>query len=478
MRRALADSFSSPILTGTLTLLIAVVAVYLSYTAQNGLPFVPSYQVSAEVPNADELVKDAPVRIGGAQVGLVLKITPEPATVREPRPYARVTMSLSRSVAPLPVDSRDEVRLLSVLGGKYVEIQPGHARGGIPDGGTIPLAQSNPVVDLDQVFRTLGGPATVRGIRGAVRSFGDALAGRGGDLNDTISALAQALPPVQRLLQTVAAPQTNLAGFIGGVAQVTATLAPVAPTLTALLADGATTFEALNASGRALAATLDELPQTESAVTADLNASEPALTDARRLLGRLEPAATLLPAALAQVDGIATGATPVFRQAPQLVAPLTGTLHAVDQLAKDPNASGAFRIIGNNDLASFSASGFVGLGAILKAAEPGQRRCNLEVPWLLNFSSALGEGDAAGSWLRTFEIFDPAELFPAAKPASTLHVNYYPREDATDCAAGNEQYVKGQQFGNPPGRHFAFEATSPPPGVLSRAAQAGLLSGP
>jgi virulence factor Mce-like protein len=477
MRRALSDSFSSPILTGTLTLLIAVVAVYLSYTAQNGLPFVPSYQVSAEVPNADELVKDAPVRIGGDQVGLVLRIAPEPATSGRRRPYARITMSLSRSVAPLPVDSRDEVRLLSVLGGKYVEIQPGHAHQGIPDGGTIPLAQSNPVVDLDQVFRTLGGPATVSGIRNSVRSFGDALAGRGGDLNDTIHALAQALGPARRVLETLAAPQSDLAGFVTGAARVSATLVPVAPTLTALLADGATTFQALNAAAPALAAALEQLPQTESAATADLTAAEPGLIDARRLLALLDPAAALLPAALTQVEGIATDATPVFRKAPALIAPLKGTLHAVDALARDPNASGAFRIIGNNDLASFSASGFVGLGAILKAAEAGQRRCNLEVPWLLNFANALGEGDAAGAWLRTFEIFDPGELLPAAKPSSTLHVNYYPREDSTDCAAGNEQYLKGQRFGNPPGRHFGFEQTSPPPGVLSRAAHAGLLSG-
>jgi virulence factor Mce-like protein len=477
MRNALRDSFNSPILTGTLTLLVAVVAVYLSYTAQNGLPFVPSYQVSAELPNADELIKDAPVRIGGAQVGLVLAITPEPATTRQPQPYAKITMSLSQSVQPLPVDSRDEVRLLSVLGGKYVEIEPGHSRAGIPDGGTIPLAQANPVVDLDQVFRTLGGPATVSGIRSSVASFGDALAGRGGALNDTFSNLAAALGPVQRLLATLAAPQTDLAGFIGGAANLSSALAPVAPTLAALFADGASTLQALNQASPALATTLEQLPPTESAATSDLNGSEPGLVDAQKLLARLAPAASLLPAALAQVDGIATQATPVFRRVPQLIGPLRSTLTAVDRLAKDPTSTGAFKIIGNNDLASFAASGFVGLGAILKSAEPGQKRCNLEVPWLLNFSSALMEGDSAGAWLRTFEIFDPAELLPAAKPASTLHVNYYPREDATDCAAGNEPYLPGQQFGNPPGQQFSFEQTSPPPGVLARAAAAGLLSG-
>ncbi len=474
--RPIADSFNNPILTGALTLLIAVVAVYLSYTAQNGLPFVPSYQVSAEVRNADELVKDAPVRIGGAQVGLVLGITPEPATTRRPAPYARITMSLSRSVAPLPADSYDEVRLLSVLGGKYMEIEPGHARRGIPDGGTIPLTQSASVVDLDQVFRTLGGPATVKGIRSSVSSFGDALAGRGGALNATLFNLHAALPALERVLQTLASPTTDLAGFVDGAAQLSSALAPVAPTVTALLADGATTFKALNAAAPALASTLERLPSAESAATSDLNGSEPALADAQTLLARLGPAAGLLPAALQQLDGLAVQATPVFKRMPALIGPLRATLAAVDQLAKDPVSTAAFRIIGNNDLASFSASGFVGLGAILKAAEAGQQKCNIEVPWLLNFSSSLTEGDAAGAWLRSYEVFDPNELLQSATTSPTLHANFYPHENATDCEAGNEQYLPGRQLGNPPGNQSGYEATSPPPGVLARAAQAGLLS--
>ena len=57
-----------------------IVAVYLSYIAENGLPFVPTYNINVDVANAAELVKNADVRIGGARVGQVLTITPEPAT--------------------------------------------------------------------------------------------------------------------------------------------------------------------------------------------------------------------------------------------------------------------------------------------------------------------------------------------------------------------------------------------------------------
>jgi virulence factor Mce-like protein len=475
IRTAVGDAFNNPVLTGALTLLVTLVAVYLSYIAQNGLPFVPSYEVRADLPNADELVKDADVRIGGARVGVVLAITPEPATPQRPEPVARITMSLSKSIEPLAVDSRAGVRLLSVLGGKYVEIQPGHSRRGIPDGGTIPVAQSNPAVDLDQVFRTFG-PKTIDGIRSTVQSLGDGLAGRGSSINDSLVNLHAALAPLQLVLATLASPRTDLGGLIAGVADTTTALAPLAPTLAALLADGATTFGALARAGPALSRVLEQLPGAEASATADLRGSEPALADAQTLLARLAPAGPLLKPALGQLYGIATAATPVFRRAPELIEPLRRTLGAVDRLAQDPASSEAFKLLGNNDLASFAASGFVGLGAILKSAAPGQLSCNLEVPWLTNFSSAISEGDSTGTWLRTVLVFDPSQLLQSKKTSPTLHDNFYPHEDSSECEAGNEPYLAGRQLGNPPGDQHGVQETVPPPGVTAEAARAGLIT--
>jgi virulence factor Mce-like protein len=476
MRNGLRDSFNNPVLTGALTILVTLVAVWLSYTAQNGLPFIPTYEVKADLPNADELVKDADVRIGGARVGVVLAITPEPATRSRPRPVAQITMSLSKSVQPLPVDSRAGVRLLSVLGGKYVELQPGHSSRGIPDGGTIPVSQSNAVVDLDQVFRTFG-PKTISGIRSTVQSLGDGLAGRGTAINDSIVSLHAALPPLQRVLAMLASPRTDLGGFITGAADTTSALSPVAATFVQALSDGATTFEAVARAGPSLGRLLDQLPGTESLARTTLRDSDPALLDAQTLLERLRPAGPLLGPALSQLYGVATAATPVFRRLPALIGPLKQTLSTVDTLAKDPASSEAFKLLGSNDLATFAASGFVGLGAILKAAEPGQLHCNLEVPWLLNFSSAISEGDSNGSWLRTGLVLDPAELVQASTTSPTLHDNFYPHEDASECEAGNEPYGSGQDLGNPPGLQHGIEQTTPPPGVTAEAQAAGLITG-
>ena len=72
MRRRGASSIAAnPVLIGAATTLVVIVAVFLAYNANNGLPFVPTYQLDAEVPNAANLVRGNDVRMGGARVGVI-----------------------------------------------------------------------------------------------------------------------------------------------------------------------------------------------------------------------------------------------------------------------------------------------------------------------------------------------------------------------------------------------------------------------
>jgi ABC-type transporter Mla subunit MlaD len=72
--RRQASLASNPLLIGAVTTLLVVVAVYLSYNANSGLPFVPTYDLKAELPNANGLIKGNDVRIGGTRVGIVENI--------------------------------------------------------------------------------------------------------------------------------------------------------------------------------------------------------------------------------------------------------------------------------------------------------------------------------------------------------------------------------------------------------------------
>ena len=61
----------SPLLIGAVTTLIVVVAVFLSYNANNGLPFVPTYNIKVALPEASGLQPSNQVRIAGTRVGVV-----------------------------------------------------------------------------------------------------------------------------------------------------------------------------------------------------------------------------------------------------------------------------------------------------------------------------------------------------------------------------------------------------------------------
>jgi virulence factor Mce-like protein len=472
-------ALGSPIIVGTITIIVLGIAVYLSYIAANGLPFVPSYRVNVQVANADEVSKNADVRIGGARVGQVLTITPEPPSRTWPHPYAQLGLSLQRSAEPLPPDTHYEVRLSSVLGGKYVELYPGRSQTrGIADGGTLKLNANPrlnhelPFVDLDTALRTFG-PATRRALRGSIAGFGDAVAGRGVQLNDITHSLARGLGPLQTLLRMFADPSNRLSGLIAGGAATTTALAAVAPTINALLSDSAATFGALQDS--ALGQAIDRLPRTETSATNDLGASLPALSESARLAQALRPSAALLPTAATRFDAIVTGATPVFRRVPALASDLQDAIAAVQALARDPASRQVFQGLGSNDLATFGASGLNGLGAILRAVAPAQFACNVASLWLRNFAAGLTEGDSTGSWLRTMPLFDPNQATQTATPAPDLHLNYYPTESAAQCQAGNEAYTGKQLIGNPPRTSTTVDDTAPPPGVLERGRQAGLV---
>ncbi len=480
-RSAFSDVFNNPILIGTITILIVIVAVYLSYIAENGLPFVSTYNINVDVANAAELVKNADVRIGGARVGQVLTITPEPATKQWPHPFARLGLALQSSLDPLPRDTHYQVRLASVLGGKYVEIIPGTSTApGLPDGGTFTLSTNParnhniPFVDLDTAFATFG-PKTQRGLRNVIAEFGNAVAGRGAQLNEATVSLRALLGPLESVLNVLADPNTRFSQFVSGLAATTGALAPVAPTLSSLLSDTATTFQALDTA--ALGQTIDQLPGTESLGTTVFTQALPVLTETASIVQSFKPAAALLPQAAQQLDKILVSATPVFKQVPPVANELQSTLAAVDALARDPAATQTFEVLGSTDLATFGSSAFIGLGAILDTVAQAQFACNVAPLWARNFDSALTEGDSTAAWLRFGPVLDLAggEMFAADKPSPDLHLDFYPKENSSECQGANDVYRGTQLIGDPGPSSTVVDNTSPPPGVLAKGRKAGLV---
>ncbi len=445
-RFAFREIFDNPILVGTITILITVVAVYLSYIAENGLPFVPTYNVKVDVANASELVKNADVRIGGARVGQVLTITPEPATKRYPHPYAQLGLALQRSLEPLPLDTQYQIRLASVLGGKYVELFPGQATGhGLPDGGTFTISanprlnHNRPFVDLDTAFATFG-PKTQRGLRLVIGQLGDAVAGRGAQLNDAIYSTRGLIGPLESLLALLASPKTHLSQFVSGLAATTGALAPVMPTLSSLLSNAATTFDALDE----LEPGCGDRPGAADRAGRDDRVDERAAGAHRRGIDRPEPQAR--GGAAAGRGGSAGRDHP--RRDPGVQAgagavgqPARRASEAVDALAKDPASTQVFKVLGSTDLATLGSSAFIGLGAILRTVAGQQLACNVTGLWVRNFASSLSEGDNTGTWLRFAPIITTTQLLQTADAVGRPAPQLLPEGELDERVPGRQRGV-------------------------------------
>ncbi len=119
--------FANPVLVGAVTILVITVAVFLAYNANSGLPFVPTYELKAHVPNGAQLVAGNEVREGGHRIGTITEITPN--LRKDKTTGAELLMQLDAEAGPVPADSTVRIRPRSALGLKYVELERGDVQG-------------------------------------------------------------------------------------------------------------------------------------------------------------------------------------------------------------------------------------------------------------------------------------------------------------------------------------------------------------
>src|ERR687890_892176 len=215
----------NPVLIGAATVLVVIVAVFLSYNANQGLPFVPTYALKAQTPSAANLVRGNEVRIGGTRVGSVDKIEVERQD--DGTSIAVLGLKLEESVAPLPKDSTVLIRPRSALGLKYVELTRGKSDEGFQDGDTIPLSSATPApVEFDE-FVNMFDEDTRGASQTNLRGFGDALAGRGQSINQAIGALRPLLRDIIPVARMLSDPDTGLKRTIQALGRTAALVAPV-----------------------------------------------------------------------------------------------------------------------------------------------------------------------------------------------------------------------------------------------------------
>lgn len=120
---------------GALVLIGAFVFLIFSYTtADQGN--VSGYRVSADFSNIGGLKVGDDVEVSGVKVGQVADIQLDPKTY-----LASVTMEVRDNVA-LPDDTTALISSQSLLGGKYLSLEPGGSADILKDGGKISYTQA------------------------------------------------------------------------------------------------------------------------------------------------------------------------------------------------------------------------------------------------------------------------------------------------------------------------------------------------
>lgn len=464
-RRRSGGFITSPVLIGAVTLLVAIVAVFLAYNANNGLPFVPRYSLHIQVRDASELTSDAEVHMaGGALVGHVNSI--DPARTASGQPIAVLNVALNKSIEPLPIDSTWRVRLKAAIGLKYLELTPGSSSRMLRDGATVPLSRTSEAVDLDQLL-SMYNPPTRAGVVAATAGYGYGLAGRGSDLNSAIHAFVPLVTDLGPVMQSLASRRTDLAGFFHGLEAFSSAVAPVAPEQADLYVNMATTFRALaSVAVPFLQNWISQTPPTFQTVIAQGPTIEPFLTDTAALFGELRPGFVTLPESapvLAQTFAIGLhNLPPTFTGSQSLNAELTSLAHALANYGQNTTVQQGL------DRLTLTASS---LRSPLAFLAPVQASCNYITLTLRNFSSLLSDPVATGTRFRfnvvAIDDVPGEESVPSQQPYTTpdtspadshgpIHVNPYPYTASPgqpqECAAGNEPFSAAHAvIGNPPG---------------------------
>lgn len=453
--------FANRVLIGALTVLVMIVAVFLAYNANSGLPFVPTYDLNVDVPDAAGLIPSNEVLIGGTRVGFIGSITGQ--SLPSGRAIAVLHLKLDKSVQPLPADSTDLVRPVSPLGSKYLQITRGDSATMLAPGATIPLSHTRLPVELNDLFSMFNAP-TRRASKVNLDSFGDGFAGRGGDLNDALSRLQPLVDALLPVMSNLMDPRTRWAPLFPSLEQAAHEVVGVARQQAQLVAGIDETFTPLAGATHALQASIAGGPPALRTATRQLPAQARFVNDTTALFARLRPAFLSLGRASEQLAPAEATGIPALRRAPALNDRLLSTMTALQRFVDDRRTLPGLVLL-------TETAGL--LEPTVAYIEPAQTSCNYLALFFRNLESALSESDSIGSELTVEPLALPqlpnSEAGPASAPAdgppasaipgltagqrssvddSFLHSDPYPGTDApgqpAGCAAGNERYIPGR----------------------------------
>lgn len=464
----------SPLLVGATAVLLAVVVIFIAYNANQGLPFVPATELTFESPSGAALTPGNEVREGGKRIGFVSELRPRRRS--DGRVVADIRVELEEDAGPFPRDSTVAVRPQSLTGLKFVEFTRGRSSESLEDGDTIAVGRNRVPVQGDDV-QNMYDAATRLGIQSVLTGGGNALIGRGPEINDAIGDLPRTLRHLEPVMRTLGDPDTRLERLVVSLERTVRALDPVADRYAHGFTAGADALEAWSRDPASLEETNRQAPPTLEQGLVSLPVQRTFLEHTTATSRALRGAAEVMPATLPVIASALDRGVPVQRELPRLSAQLKPTLVALEELTADPRTTAALR--GVTDTVDL-------LRPITRFLGPYITVCN-SLNYGFTFASEAGMEPAVGRAQRILALVTPSPrnaehpglgTIGARRPvngepvqegladtAPYLHLNVNPAAIDTrgnaDCESGQRGYVRRVARSAPPDRNIVIDPNIP-----------------
>jgi phospholipid/cholesterol/gamma-HCH transport system substrate-binding protein len=268
------------------------------------------YTVDAELQTAQAVVpgQGQTVAIAGVEVGDI-------GSVRLENGRALVEMKIKRDYAPIYKDATILLRPKTGLKDMYLSLDPGTpAAGEIPEGGRVPVDNTLPDVNPDEILASLDGD-TRDYLRILLNSGAEALSGNSpARLRQTLKRFEPTTRDTERITKRLIDRRRNLQRVVHNFQELANELGDKDTQLGEFVDSANANFEAIARQDTSLRAALRELPGTLDQTTSTLRGVDALASNLGPALQELRPGARALGPSLTQARPFLRTTTPVIRE--------------------------------------------------------------------------------------------------------------------------------------------------------------------
>ncbi|MEA2171287.1 MAG: phospholipid/cholesterol/gamma-HCH transport system substrate-binding protein [Solirubrobacteraceae bacterium] len=347
MKRAIREYWKWVTAILFLALLAIISGTFILINQRLKLPGQSRYSLFADLPAATGLAPGLgqPVNVAGVKVGQM-------NGVKISGGVARIQLEMNPHDLPhVYKDARAVLEERTPLKDMELEISPGDPKSGVmPEGGVIPLANTEPPVDSDELTNALD--ADTRDyfdllINDSARGF----AGRGDDVNRLFKLFVPTAREIHEVTSALASRRLELKRLVGNLRVLSEAAATKDVEIGQVIDQANRTLQAVAGQDVELQSTLTKLPNTLTTLQSSLNDVADFGEELGPVLDGLLPTLHKLPAALHNVDPLLIKSEPVLRtklrplvrESRPLLRDLNPTTQSLN--AVTPSLTSAFQVL-------------------------------------------------------------------------------------------------------------------------------------